>query len=359
MSRRPVLLVGIGDLGDRLAERLIRERVVSDLLLASRSGERGAEIARVAAGTCPSVRFRRLDALDQAAVEALLVAEEPRLVIHCASLLSPWELADRKDGAAEALRTAGFALQLPAQLPLIETVMRAARAVGYSSPVINCSYPDLTNMVLAKFGLAPSVGIGNVSMIESRVRSLVDPDGSRMAVVRVLAHHAQVDASLSALQDAKRPNPSPRVYLGERGERADELAYAAPPIAGASRRNALTAAVAVPVIRAFLSGGTLRTCVPGPNGLAGGYPAVVDGGAVALDLPDSLSAAAAVQFQLHSARLDGVEYVAADGTVHFTAAAARAVEEVDGALAAPLRPGEALARLRRIISALGTRERGA
>jgi hypothetical protein len=359
VSRNHVLLVGIGDLGSRIAELLVREPAVGGLVFTGRSPDRGRrEAARLSERTRAPVRFARLDAADQGAVEALLEREEPEVVVHCASLLSPWAIAGRSGRAAVRIRSAGFGLQLPAQLPLIATVMRAARAIGFTGAVINCSYPDLTNVVLGRIGFAPTIGAGNVAMIEHRVRSAIEnrATGAKSGLVRVLAHHAHVDGALSSLPEPDRPDPPPHVYLGEVGTQADELAYAGPPLPAARTRNALTAAVAVPLVRALLNGGTLRTSAPGPNGLPGGYPVVVEHGRVALDLPASVDVAAAVEFQTRSARLDGIDRVDGDGTVSFTPAAARAVEEVDPELAAPLSPGAAEVRMRRLANALRARE---
>src|SRR5262245_6577628 len=149
MSAR-VLLVGLGDLGKRLAFGLASLPEVGELVLAGRAREEGPPSAALLA-TCGTarVRFAPLDAGDLPAVERLLRQERPDLVVQCASAFSPWLTSDRDDPAAAALERAGFALQLPAQLPLVRTLMRALAATGLEAPVVNCSYPDMTHPILA------------------------------------------------------------------------------------------------------------------------------------------------------------------------------------------------------------------
>lgn len=366
MSAR-VLLVGPGDLGTRLAAGLARLPEVAELVLAGRGGEAGPALAALlaACGTA-RVRFAPLDAGDQAAVERLLARERPDLVVQCAAAFSPWLLPGRAHAAdiagtagsagiagiaARAVLSAGFALQLPAQLPLVRTLMQAAAATGLAAPVVNCSYPDLTHPVLACEGLAPLVGIGNAGMIRARVTAALRCAGRTADPVRVLAHHAHVTPVVLS-RPPDDPQARPRVYLGEAGERADDLAYAGPPLLSERGLNALPAASGLPLLRALLGGPPVRTSAPGPGGLPGGFPVRVSAGRVDLDLPPDLAREEAIAWQWQSARLDGVAGVERDGTVHFTAAARAAVAGLDPALAEPLSPSGAGERLRRLLTAL-------
>jgi hypothetical protein len=352
-----VLLSGLGDLGRRLAHGLAGLPEVGEIVLAGRPGVRtggGPELAALTAACgAARVRFLELDAADRGAVETLLRRERPDLVVQCASLLSPWLLPGRTDPAALALGRAGFALQLPAQLPLVRTLLEAVHAIGLDAPVVNCSYPDLTHPVLARLGLAPTVGIGNATMIRARVLAALRSDGRTADPVRLLAHHAQV-TSVVLSRPPEDPEDRPRVFLGEDGEREDGLAYAEPPIASERSLNALPAASGLPLLRALLPGGpAVRISAPGPQGLPGGWPLRVEDGRLDLDLPPGVTQKEALALQERWARLDGIERIDADGTVHFTAEARSAVAAVDPGLAEPLPPDDAWARLRRLRSILG------
>ena len=348
MSAR-VLLVGLGDLGRRLAGHLAGLGEVGELVLAGRSEGEGPPFAALlaACGTA-RVRFVPLDAGDEGAVVRLLRRERPDLVVQSAALLSPWLLPGRGDPAAAALFDAGFALQLPAQILLVRTLMRAVAAAGLTAPVVNCSYPDLTHPVLACEGLAPLVGIGNAGMIGARVRAALRSAGRAVDPVRVVAHHAHVTPVVLSRPPAE-PEMRPWVFLGEAGELADDLAYAEPPLRSERGLNGLPAASGLPLLRSLLGGPPVRTSAPGPAGLPGGYPVRVAEGRVELDLPPGLALAEAVAFQWRCARFDGVESLAEDGTVFFTAQAQAAVAALDPALAEPLPPAGTADRLRRLL----------
>jgi hypothetical protein len=353
LSVARVVVVGAGDLGLRIACALASEAWVARVVLVARREREGAARAFFAGACGPApVGFAALDALETGRLHDLLDEVRPGLVVQCASLLSPWALQGRADPVAEALRGAGFAAQLSAQLPVARSVMRAVAQIRSPAPVVNCSYPDLTNPVLAAEGLAPLAGVGNAGMIAGAVRAVLNARGGP-ALARVLAHHAHVTAAMTA-DPARCRGLEPRVYLGEGGERADGLAFEGVALASSRELNALTAAHALAVLRALAADGAeLRTSVPGPLGLPGGYPVRIAQGRLSLDLPPGLALDEAVALQRRYATLDGVADVAGDGTVTFTEAAREHLSAIDAALASPLRPDEALDRHRRLERHLG------
>lgn len=59
--------------------------------------------------------------------------------------------------------------------------------------------------ILARLGLAPAVGLGNVAMILMRVRAAIraaEPDAA-LPLVRVLGHHSQVAGVMQACMPAQ------------------------------------------------------------------------------------------------------------------------------------------------------------
>jgi hypothetical protein len=351
MSR--VLLIGLGDLGMRIATNIVRDARVHDLILAAR--EHAAPRAALVADCADRahVRFVPVDALNVSALQVLLRRERPDLLVQCASLLSPWVIAERTDTVARRLQVAGFAAQLPAHLAIVQAVMLAVREVGLTCPVVNCSYPDLTHPVLAASGLAPTIGTGNVGMIARRVRTALRTcDAGERQLVRVLAHHVHVTGCVLSCRPSGGAS-GPQVYLGESGDRADHLAYAAPPLKSNRTLNALSAATAGTVLAALLDGdGALRTSAPGPLGLPGGYPVRIAACEVTLDLPPSLPLEDAVAYQQQCARWDGVERIERDGTVFFTDVFSDTVAPLDPELAKPLSPDDALKRFSSLQQAL-------
>jgi Saccharopine dehydrogenase NADP binding domain len=353
-----VLVIGAGDLGGRLLHGLAATGRVGELVLAGRDATRGAELVGLARSCAPVCRFRfaQVDGTAQAQLEDLIGDTRPDLVVQCASLLSPWALDGRDDARAHAMRAA-FAAALPLQLPIVHTTMRAAREVGYDGPVANLSFPDATNVVLGRLGLAPTLGLGNASMIALRVRAVLRERlgaGADLPLVRVVAQHAQVFGVMRA-EPPSDPADRVRVFVGEDGERADELAYVGHPLPRGIALNQPTAAAAVEAIGTLLPGAApARLSVPGPLGLPGGFPVRIDAGTVSLDLPAGQAFDDALRYAERMARGDGIEAIAADGTVTFTAAAQDSFRTVAPWATAPLHPDEAVERAARLRDLLET-----
>jgi hypothetical protein len=350
-----VMIIGMGDMGERLASRLAVSGRVGRLVLVGRSspGLSAAAATVASMSDCP-VQSIQTDAMRQGEVADLLARTMPDLVVQCASLRSPWALAGREDAAAQAIIAAGLGLRLPYQLPVVLSVMRAARDAGYAGPIANLSFPDVTGPILQRLGLAPTVGLGNAGMILRRVHATLRaaaPEAD-LPLVRIVAHHSQVAAAMQAREPAD-PGERCWVYLGEGGQRDDAIAYQGPALAPGLRYNAVTAAAAIPVLEALLPGSApLRWSTPAPAGLAGGYPVLIANGAVTLDLPPGLGQEDALAFNQRMAHDDGIDHVDEDGTVHFTAASRRAVASFGAGLAEPLAIDDLEARAAMLDAAL-------
>lgn len=350
--RGKVLIIGSGDAGIKIADGLARSGKVAEITLA----DLRPEDRRTMAGMLDScydceIKFTELDALQQKNVEQLIKREKPDVVVQSASLLSPWALYGRTDQVANALYQAGLGIQLPAQLPILTSVMKAVREVDFNGPVVNLSYPDVANPILDRFDLAPAIGLGNISIIHLRVRAAIRKkkikkgtfDGS-FPLIRLIGHHNQVYSVMKA-EIPDDPNEYCRVYLGADGQRADELAYQGYPITPGIDFNVITAAAALPPILALLPGAKpLCFSVPAPMGLPGGYPVIITDGHVGLDLPQNANLQEAVDYQWQIARHDGVKTVTEDGTVLFSDKAVEAVKSVDPRLSEPLKLEECWSR---------------
>ncbi len=347
-----VLVIGPGDMGARIMAGLAFTPDVHELVLAGVPAAAGEDaVGMVRSTTDVAARFILADCTDQPAVEALLADSNPDVIVQCASLMSPWALVDRRDDIARAFGAAGLAVTLPMQLPVVRAVMSAVRATGFAGPVANLSFPDVTNGILDRLGLAPTIGLGNVTMqllrVRGALRTELGPD-AELPLVRVIGHHNQVYPVMRAEPPAD-PGDRVRVFLGEQGERADHLAYIGRPYAAGVVYNQVTAAACVRVVEALLPGaGTTRISAPAPFGLPGGYPVVIDDGTITLDLPPGQDLAEVSAWQSSIARHDGVDSIAADGTVTFTEHAHDAVANVASWLTEPLHPDEALERAGRI-----------
>ena len=344
-----VLIIGVGDLARHIVLGLAGSGQVSNIILASRNQQRGDSVAGLISSSHPVIcQFRQLDGLDQHQVGQAITAIEPDLILQNASLMGPYDLVGRTDPVAMALSRLGRGPLLPVQLSVAMSVMAAAQAVGYDGPIANLSLPDVTNPILHRLGLTPTLGLGNAEILRRRIQSLLlaQRGGTveALPLIRVVAHHSQVARALNS-QAPEDLADRVRVYLGEKGERADHLAYQSSALPVGPHHNIVTSAAAVQVLLAMLPGARpMRTSAPGPMGLPGGVPVIVSGKDVQLDLPPGVDLDEMIRFQNQMARFDGVADIAADGTTTFTKEVRDTLAEFDPRLSEPLHPSQCMAR---------------
>ncbi|WDE09269.1 hypothetical protein SG34_031385 [Thalassomonas viridans] len=357
-KNRSIVLIGLGDLAKRIAFSLMSSPAVEfdDLVIISRNKANGESYTRLLSGCGERrVRFCQLDALDTRALAGVLKSVNPQLVIQCASLMSPWLLYESRGQKAKHLLTSGFAAQLPAQLPVPVSVMTALHDAGLDVPVINCSYPDVVNPVLARLGLPVALGIGNSGMIHGLVRAELQKAGTDTTALRVFGHHAHV-ASV-ANSELKAGMPAPMAYLHNEAVPVQAALFAQPGIMLNRELNVLTAAHAVEVIGAMTGEDkTLCTSVPGPLGLAGGWPVRICNTAIDLDLPEQVSRAQISGYQEQLAVFDGVGKIDDDGTIHFSDGCRDSLSRLSPGLSEPLAPLQSLQRLTKINELLNNDE---
>jgi hypothetical protein len=347
-----VLLIGGGDVGLQMANSLLAQARIDCLVIADWNaravGPRAAML-----GNCHGVRveFEQIDGRDKSALTALIRRAKPDLIVQSASLISPWSIIGRAHPVAQALSSAGIALQIPAQLPILMNVMEVVRELGLTVPVANITMPDILHPLLATLDLAPTIGLGNVSIHHLRVRHrlLERDDFSDDDEVRVLGHHCQVYDVMKAVFP---PNKDDRVkvFIGTSGQRHDALAYEGEPFAAGPIYNEITAASAIPVLKALLPGASrLQFSAPAPMGLPGGYPVVMDSGEITLDLPSDLSRDEAIAFNRRQGKRDGVASIDADGKLYFTDKVVAAMADLDSGLSEPIEPRNLALRTEKLL----------
>lgn len=353
MREPRILIIGAGDLCLRIGVRLVALSGIGRMFIAGRDLVVGAAKARFIAscGTVP-VTWMTVDvsAVDQ--VAGLIANCQPHVLVNCAALHSPWALADRDDPVAVAFRNAGFAAQLPAQLPLLLNVMQAVRRTGFDGAIINCSYPDVTQPVLHRLGQAPTLGIGNAGMIHMMVEAILRSKGDTRRL-QTIAHHSQVSMTAAAALSDVPAAHRPRVFLDGCEQSIIELLGTTPGLPLTVSLNEITAAHAVAVIAAWAGlRPELNTAAPGVHGLPGGWPIVVSEGSLDIDLPRGIDSRAVLDYHRDAARLDGVEAIEEDGTVRFTDTLRQALSRWPE-LGEPLHPAQARARYADLHHAMG------
>lgn len=337
-SRR-LLVIGLGHLGLRVLEVLLRYPGSHHYLLAGRDGERTRRLANLARqfaaafGQHISIEPVSVDVADVDSTAEALERLRPDVIFSAITLQSWWVAGTLPPRLAERLAPSCVGPWLPLHLTLIYELMQAVRAAGSPATVVNAAYPDVTHPVLASAGLAPDVGIGNIAIPLVGLRLALaeqhEVDLDQVQIRAVFHHYVNYIATRTG-----DPRPAPfhvSAWLGEPdGQAAGQVIPIDPatvfaPLATTLRRASgpdyqhVTGATAGLLLRALLDGSELYTHAPGPGGLPGGYPIRVSAGQVHLALPEGMDLATAMQINNDGGRFDGIDGIDKDGTVHFRA----------------------------------------
>lgn len=327
-----IMVVGAGDLATRLLSMLLNTPETNRVVLAGRDVERMTRVANLALftavnlGLVGDVRIERLDLNDIAATADTIDRVRPDIIVMAASLQS-WRIMTRLPNEHfAALDEAQFGPWLPMHLTLNYQLARAVRESGTPSKVVNAAFPDAVGPVLAKVGMAPKTGIGNVAnIIPALTFGFAVEAGLEPADVEVRlvaqhyfshyvprfgdegngAYHLSAEANGKPLDDI--PHKAVFAHLNGRLRRM-----------GGDAGQLLTASSAMRVIKAMATDSKILAHAPAPDGLPGGYPVRVGRDGATVDLPGSLSLADAIRINEDCQRADGIEHIADDGSVTFT-----------------------------------------
>lgn len=235
--------------------------------------------------------------LSPAGLAAALGRLAPTAVLVCASHHSPWERTTRPSGWTELVARGGFGLTLPLQVTLAADVARAVAAAAPDALLLNACFPDAVNPVLAALGLPVHCGVGNAAIVAASLQAALGlPDQAELAV---LAHHVHLH------EPAEEADEALAWYAGAPVEKVGGL-LAAQRSTDPREVNQVTGMATALLLGDLLAGAEVRTNLPGPLGLPGGYPVLLRGRDLDLRLPAGLDRAAAVARNQRMADLDGV-----------------------------------------------------
>ena len=267
---------------------------------------------------------------------------QPQVIINCATLQTWWVRKMLPPETADRLGEAGSGPWLPTHLALSRKLMLAVRASGWQGHVINSGIPDISNAVLAKRGLAPTVGLGNIDLVIPVLKMGV---AERLGVpvrnvsVYAILHHAVVTHFRK--HTAGAPPYFLRLMVGDHDVTGqfdtDTLLHQVskdrfvgealnPSVAASGVKNGL----------ALLRDSGLLTHAPGPQGLPGGYPVRFSGSGAEVVLPAGVTLEQALAINEVGQRGDGIERIEEDGTVVYTDEAIQIMKDVLGYDLAPL-----------------------
>jgi hypothetical protein len=326
-----VLLIGAGDLTIRLAHLLAGAEPATRIVLASRSLERAtrfANLTKLAAtnlGRVREIEPLALDVADVGSTAETLRHVRPTIIFMGASIQAARATLALPDDLFKRLDEAQLGPWLPMHLTLVQELMQAVRLANSDATIVNGAYPDAVGPALATVGLAPDVGIGNIGNIVPGITWAAAEElgeSPTEVTVKVVGHH-YFSHHVHRFGEARGIPHLLDVSVGRTKVAVNaDAAYAR--LAGGLRRQGgkegqqLTATSAARLVLALLSPRESAMHAPAPGGLVGGYPVRVSRDGVRLDLPSGLDSSRAQAVNRQCQKLDGIERMEHNGTVHFT-----------------------------------------
>ncbi len=269
---------------------------------------------------------------EEDALEREIARMQPAFVVHVASMVSPWERQRPESRWAQLLRRSGFGLTLPLQSVFALKIARAVERSAVKCQLINASYPDGVNPVLAAAGHRILCGVGNIAILAAAYSAL-RPE----LPFTMLAHHSD----LACISHADDPGGN-RVRIWRGGL---EIQAQDPEFLRSIRRirgpemNQVTGATIASLLNRLAVGDDFRCHLPGPNGLPGGYPVRFSKGEVSLDLPSGVTKGEAIAHNQESARKEGV-FVTEAGSIQFSESTSEALSELAPEIPASFAAGD-------------------
>ena len=337
-----VMLVGLGEVGTHILEFLVRDPKCPELVVCDFNQEvsekrvNNALIGAAVNRLYPKVTFERVDLSEEDATADIVSKHNPDLVINCA-VMQTWHVIRKLPKEQyERLSSATLGAWLPCQLGLSYKLMKAIKKSGVEPKVINTSLSCLTNPVLAKVGLAPTIGIGNVELIEPALRvNIARKLNVPMDIIKtyLVAHHLWWVYPREA--GYKKGPYFLKIMVNDRDVTdqfdTDELMWESIKLyAPGTEFTTVSASSTIKNMYALLSSTPIFTHSPSPNGLPGGYPILLSNQGAELALPEGITEEEAIKINEVSSKMDGIERIEDDGTVVFAGYAHEILRDMIG-----------------------------
>lgn len=358
-----VLMFGVGDLGGHILEFLARGDYPLQVVVADINEEKArltcnnAVIGAAHHGKHPDFQTVKADLFDVPGTTQLIKKVQPNAVINC-TVMHTWHLIRRlpKDVYGR-ISSAALGAWLPCQLTLAMNVAKAIKDSGVNAYYINTALSCLTNPVLGKIGLAPTIGIGNVDLIAPAVTTYIARQANvpRQSVdLYLVCHHQHWVFPREAGYKPDAPFWMKIVIDGQDvTKRFDtkKVMYDAvklyPP---GIDFTTVSASSAIKNLYSLIFDLKTRTHSPGPNGLPGGYPVRLSAKGAEVVLPPEISLEEAIRMNEKSGYLDGVAEIKEDGTVVFSDFTQKIMKEELGFDCKSFTPAESESRARELMA---------
>ncbi len=293
----------------------------------------------------PEVTGFGIDMTDTAGVEECIENIKPDVIFNATTLFSWWHVHRLPHNLARRLYYAkpegsGLRPWAPGHGALLYNLMKAVKKCSPQTQVVNVSGPDYLHECLGKIGLAPTTGIGNVSLFEPVIKSIVAQQrNTSMAAINLtmVFHHIMC---MQLFQEGSCPPELP-FYLKieeegkditEQFDLANDIWAKIPdhmPINNGVHQQ-FVAATAMQVVKNILFNLGELLHAPGPNGLPGGCPVRVDASGAKVVVPADLTEEKMKEIMYLSNYYEGFEPTLDDGTMQATPHCIQMVEETLG-----------------------------
>jgi hypothetical protein len=341
MENRSVMITGgAGLVGQFAVDYAVRRHEIKKVYIADiketigGTTEKNAVVGSALHGYYTDVEFVKVNLLDVDQTTSVLKELQPTCIFNCGTLISSYwygpliKYAIKEHQLQTTGRMAGHTIGK--DLSLIYFLMKAVKKSEIETRVVNIAFPDHTNPVLGRVGLAPACGGGTLDLTVMGLRKAVADKFSvpmRNVDVTMVAHHGVRAAPISDDMHWTR------VRIGEEDVTSQipnlskfiegTIPYTATKV---GVNAAMTASSGFQITMNIFNDNGFLGHAPGPEGEIGGYPCRFNWDQVEVVLPPGLTKDQALKINIAGMKVDGIDRIDQDGTVHFTEETIRVME---------------------------------
>jgi len=335
-EREKIMLIGLGELGSIVLEYMCRIPDICEIVTADSNVDWGFRKSNSAVegasymGLYPSITFRQVDLLNIEQTAELLKKIAPTIICNVTTLQSWWVVNELPPEVRSKIykEKCGLGPWEAMHLALSSKLMKAIKMSGINTYMINASFPDVTNPSLAKVGLDPTVGIGNIDLIipyiQKTVSEILDVR-MRNVGVELIAHHYHAyhwcrygsgcEAPFYLKVYVEQKNVTDK--LGDIEQFIAELPKHSMRPAGRHGQFVVAASFLKNIMAIYNDTGEI-THSPGPQGLEGGYPVRLSRKGAEVVLPKDMTIEQAREINLQAQQYDGIKEIRDNGDVVVT-----------------------------------------
>jgi hypothetical protein len=335
-EREKIMLIGVGELGGIVLEYMCRIPDICQIVTADSNTDWGFRKTNSAIegatymGLYPDIKFYPIDLFNIEKTADLLNKINPIIICNGTTLQSWWVINELPPEVNAKLYRDKCAIGpwTPMHLALTARLMKAVKMSGIDTYVVNSSYPDVTNASLAKIGLAPTIGIGNMDLaipyIQKATSELLNVP-MRNVRVELIAHHYHAYYWCRYGTGTEAPFYL-RVYVGQEDvtERLGDVRKFIAELPKRGMRPAgrhgqfVVAGSCLKNIMAIFNDTAELTHAPGPQGLEGGYPVRLSRKGAEVVLPKGITLKRARDVNVEAQQYDGIQEIRANGDIAVT-----------------------------------------